>query len=150
VATRATLTTLIFTFMPISGEHFNPAVRVADASQGGHIIAQTTTPSPNVADAQRAEDVDQRGDEGMGLSHSVRNGKVWPMPPKVVIKPQTPLRIQGRPLPLRTPSSERASANPILISAPSEAAIPRGKRSKNYGWQTLPQNRRQRARGNIH
>src|ERR1700722_11277663 len=53
-----------------------------------------------------------------------RNGKVWPMPPKVVIKPQTPPRIQGRPLPLRTPSSERASANPILIPAPSEAAIP--------------------------
>src|SRR5580693_4348396 len=53
-----------------------------------------------------------------------RNGKVWPIPPKVVIKPQTPPRIQGRPLPLRTPSSERASANPILIPAPSEAAIP--------------------------
>src|ERR1700722_15934463 len=53
-----------------------------------------------------------------------RNGKVWPMPPKVVIKPQTPPRIQGWPLPLRTPSSERASANPILIPAPSEAAIP--------------------------
>src|ERR1700728_2685952 len=53
-----------------------------------------------------------------------RNGKVWPMPPKVVIKPQTPPRIQGRPLPLRTPSSERASAKPILIPAPSEAAIP--------------------------
>src|SRR3984893_15048025 len=38
--------------------------------------------------------------------------------------PHTPPRIQGRPLPLRTPSSERASANPILIPAPSEAAIP--------------------------
>jgi glycerol uptake facilitator-like aquaporin len=35
VATGATLTTLIFTFGPISGAHFNPAVTVADASQGG-------------------------------------------------------------------------------------------------------------------
>jgi hypothetical protein len=34
VATGATLTTLIFTFGPISGAHFNPAVTVADASQG--------------------------------------------------------------------------------------------------------------------
>jgi glycerol uptake facilitator-like aquaporin len=35
VATGATLTTLIFTFGSISGAHFNPAVTVADASQGG-------------------------------------------------------------------------------------------------------------------
>ena len=35
VATGATLTTLIFTFGPISGAHFNPAVTLADASQGG-------------------------------------------------------------------------------------------------------------------
>jgi glycerol uptake facilitator-like aquaporin len=34
-ATGATLTTLIFTFGPISGGHFNPAVTLADASQGG-------------------------------------------------------------------------------------------------------------------
>jgi len=35
IATGATLTTLIFTFGPISGAHFNPAVTLADASQGG-------------------------------------------------------------------------------------------------------------------
>jgi glycerol uptake facilitator-like aquaporin len=31
----ATLITLFFTFGPISGARFNPAVRLADASQGG-------------------------------------------------------------------------------------------------------------------
>jgi glycerol uptake facilitator-like aquaporin len=35
VATGATLITLIFTFGPISGAHFNPAVTLADASQHG-------------------------------------------------------------------------------------------------------------------
>ena len=34
------------------------------------IMAQTTTPSPSAADAQRAAEVDQRGDEGMGFSHA--------------------------------------------------------------------------------
>lgn len=50
VATAATLTTLIFTFGPISGAHFNPAVTLADASRGGiawrlvplYIISQLT------------------------------------------------------------------------------------------------------------
>ena len=35
IATAATLVTLILTFGPISGAHFNPAVTLADASQGG-------------------------------------------------------------------------------------------------------------------
>jgi hypothetical protein len=35
LATGAKVITLIFTFGPISGEHFNPAVTLADASQGG-------------------------------------------------------------------------------------------------------------------
>jgi glycerol uptake facilitator-like aquaporin len=35
LATGATLATLIFTFGPISGAHFNPAVTLVDASQGG-------------------------------------------------------------------------------------------------------------------
>src|ERR1700722_6868272 len=35
------------------------------------LMAQTTTPSPTAAGAQRAAEVDQRGDEGMGFSHSM-------------------------------------------------------------------------------
>jgi glycerol uptake facilitator-like aquaporin len=35
LATGATLVALILTFGPISGAHFNPAVTMADASQGG-------------------------------------------------------------------------------------------------------------------
>src|SRR4051794_5770081 len=35
IATGAVLVTLILTFGPISGAHFNPAVTLADASQGG-------------------------------------------------------------------------------------------------------------------
>jgi len=35
IATAAALAALILTFGPISGAHFNPAVSVADASQGG-------------------------------------------------------------------------------------------------------------------
>jgi hypothetical protein len=39
VATAAALVALILTFAPISGGHFNPAVSVADASQGGLPLA---------------------------------------------------------------------------------------------------------------
>ena len=35
VATGALLVTLIFTFGPISGAHFNPAVSIAAAVEGG-------------------------------------------------------------------------------------------------------------------
>ncbi|MGE3842876.1 MAG: MIP/aquaporin family protein [Vicinamibacterales bacterium] len=35
IATGATLVVLILTFGPVSGAHFNPAVTLADASQGG-------------------------------------------------------------------------------------------------------------------
>jgi glycerol uptake facilitator-like aquaporin len=50
VATGAALIALILTFGPISGAHFNPAVSLADASQGGlrwsqagaYIVAQVT------------------------------------------------------------------------------------------------------------
>ena len=41
VATGAALVALILTFGPISGAHFNPAVSVADASQGGLTWLQT-------------------------------------------------------------------------------------------------------------
>lgn len=50
IATGAVLVTLIFTFGPISGAHFNPAVSLASAFEGGfpwrrvpgYIVAQTT------------------------------------------------------------------------------------------------------------
>jgi glycerol uptake facilitator-like aquaporin len=47
IATGATLATLILTFGPISGGHFNPAVTLADASQGG--IAWRDVPAYLVA-----------------------------------------------------------------------------------------------------
>ena len=34
-------------------------------------MAQTTAPTPTAADAQRAAEVDQRGDQGMGFSHAM-------------------------------------------------------------------------------
>ncbi len=40
IATGATLVALILTFGPISGAHFNPAVTLADATQGGLPWAQ--------------------------------------------------------------------------------------------------------------
>lgn len=59
IATGATLTALILTFGPISGAHFNPAVTLADASQGGlpwheapgYVIAQTAGAFAGVAAA---------------------------------------------------------------------------------------------------
>src|ERR671930_1244921 len=47
VATGAALVTLILTFGSISGAHFNPAVTLADATQGG--IAWPEVPSYIVA-----------------------------------------------------------------------------------------------------
>ncbi len=59
IATGATLTALILTFGPISGAHFNPAVTIADASQGGitwrlvapYVVAQITGAFVGVAAA---------------------------------------------------------------------------------------------------
>jgi glycerol uptake facilitator-like aquaporin len=59
IATGAMLVTLILTFGPISGAHFNPAVTLADASQGGlawrevpiYIAAQITGAFAGVAAA---------------------------------------------------------------------------------------------------
>ena len=47
MATGAALVALILTFGPISGAHFNPAVTVADASQGG--LAWSAVPTYIVA-----------------------------------------------------------------------------------------------------
>ena len=47
IATGAALVTLILTFGPISGAHFNPAVTLADASQGG--LAWSEVPAYVVA-----------------------------------------------------------------------------------------------------
>jgi glycerol uptake facilitator-like aquaporin len=59
VATGAGLVALILTFGPISGAHFNPAVTLADASQGGlawrdvpvYVLAQTVGAFAGVAAA---------------------------------------------------------------------------------------------------
>src|SRR5271170_1005617 len=54
----------------------------------------------------------------------IRYGSVCPMPPAVVISPHTDPRISGRPRPVSDPSSEAASANPIEMPAPTDAAKP--------------------------
>lgn len=59
VATGAALVALILTFGPISGAHFNPAITLADASQGGlswqevpgYLVAQTVGAVAGVAAA---------------------------------------------------------------------------------------------------
>lgn len=59
IATGAVLVALILTFGPISGGHFNPAVTLADASQGGlpwrevpaYLLAQTAGAFAGVASA---------------------------------------------------------------------------------------------------
>jgi glycerol uptake facilitator-like aquaporin len=59
IATGAALVALILTFGPISGAHFNPAVTLADAAQGGvpwrevpaYVVAQVTGAFAGVAAA---------------------------------------------------------------------------------------------------
>jgi glycerol uptake facilitator-like aquaporin len=59
IATGAVLVTLIFTFAPISGAHFNPAVSLAAAAEGGfpwrrvpgYVVAQTAGAIAGVAAA---------------------------------------------------------------------------------------------------
>src|SRR6202162_6401945 len=54
----------------------------------------------------------------------IRKGSVWPIPPRAVMTPQTNPRTQGWPRPVRLPSSDSASAKPMLIPAPSDTANP--------------------------
>ena len=77
LATGATLVTLIFTFGPISGGHFNPAVTLADASQGGitwsdvpaYIAAQVLGAFIGVATAHL-----MFGESLLQISHHARAG----------------------------------------------------------------------------
>ena len=49
LATGTALVALILTFGPISGAHFNPAVTLADAAQGGRSwrdVRRSSAPSP--------------------------------------------------------------------------------------------------------
>ena len=54
----------------------------------------------------------------------IKYGSVWPMPPAIVMRPQTSPRKYGFPRPDNFPSSAKASANPMEIPAPRDAAIP--------------------------
>ena len=55
---------------------------------------------------------------------------MWPTPPIVVITPQTEPRSHGAPRPVSEPSSEAASAKPIEMPAPTDAAMPTRKVSQ--------------------
>ncbi|HEX3680991.1 MAG TPA: MIP/aquaporin family protein [Bryobacteraceae bacterium] len=77
LATGAMLVTLVLTFGPISGAHFNPAVTLADASQGGlawrevpgYLLAQCAGAFAGVAAAHL-----MFGDPIFSASHRVRAG----------------------------------------------------------------------------
>lgn len=77
LATGAMLVTLILTFGPISGAHFNPAVTLADASQGGlpwrdvpgYLTAQLAGAFAGVAAAHL-----MFGESIFSASHHVRSG----------------------------------------------------------------------------
>src|SRR5215207_1178565 len=77
IATGATLVALILTFGAISGAHFNPAVTIADASQGGirgrdvplYIAAQLTGAVAGVLAAHL-----MFGEPLLQLSYQVRAG----------------------------------------------------------------------------
>jgi len=77
VATGAMLVALILTFGPISGAHFNPAVTLADACQGGiawrhvpgYIVAQIAGAFAGVASAHL-----MFGEPIFSVSHHVRSG----------------------------------------------------------------------------
>src|SRR5271154_5117733 len=77
IATGAALVALILTFGPISGGHFNPAVTLADASQGGmawrdvpaYIAAQIAGAFGGVAAAHM-----MFGEPLFSLSHHARAG----------------------------------------------------------------------------
>jgi len=77
LATGAVLVALILTFGPISGAHFNPAVTLADASQGGlpwrevpaYLAAQVAGGFAGVATAHL-----MFGEPVFSVSHHMRSG----------------------------------------------------------------------------
>ena len=77
IATGAALVALILTFGPISGAHFNPAVTLADASQGGlswrdahgYVLAQIIGAVIGVALGNL-----MFGEPGFAFSHHARSG----------------------------------------------------------------------------
>src|ERR1043166_8398604 len=60
----------------------------------------------------------------------IKYGRLCPSPPTAVIMPQTVPRAHGCPRPVKLPSSDNASANPMLIPAPRLAANPTRKASQ--------------------
>ena len=68
----------------------------------------------------------------VGQESGRRYGSECPNPPIAVISPQMPPRSRGEPRPVSEPSSERASAKPMLIPAPMEAARPTRKVCKLF------------------
>ena len=60
----------------------------------------------------------------------IRYGRVWKTPPRVVITPQIVPRIHGAPRPVSEPLSDKPSAMPIEMPAPTEAAMPTRKVSQ--------------------
>jgi glycerol uptake facilitator-like aquaporin len=71
IATGAALVTLILTFGPISGAHFNPAVTLADASQGWYGVARRTS-LPRRSNHWRVC-------RSCGRAHHVRRAGVFPV-----------------------------------------------------------------------
>ena len=76
---------------------------------------------------------------------------MWPRPPRAVIRPQTSPRTHGRPRPVRLPSSDRASAKPMLMPAPRLAARPTRKVSQLFlRGERRGEQRRQRRNRAVH
>jgi len=78
---------------------------------------------------------DQNDEEAIVIAAwnlGIRKGSVWPIPPRAVMTPQTNPRAQGWPRPVRMPSSHSASAKPMPIPAPSDAANPTRNASREF------------------
>src|SRR5215470_8641763 len=72
------------------------------------------------------------------------------MPPRNVIAPQIAPRSSGAPRPVSEPSSDKASAKPIEIPAPTDAARPTRNVSQVLWVECRGEQRRQRRYGAVH